>query len=197
MKKVYPKKTPKGIYLSNKQEMLFSFNDPKAFLSLIHMSEIALIVFITINAPCLYNIECDYSLARVIGIIVYWSLIAIILFFFVTPDILVKYSFASKTVMLRDYKLASIPIQNHKERLKESYKKFYRGIKMMNRLVDWRLKSWFVKKSVKTIHKNFINNAFKILQDKNDESAKRIPIKNVKDLGHLFGHDLAIDEVLA
>lgn len=99
--------------------------------------------------------------------------------------------------MLRDYKLASIAIQNHKERLKDSYKKFYRGIKMMNRLVDWRLKSWFVKKSVKTIHKNFINNAFKILQDKTDDNAKRIPIKNVKDLGHLFGHKLETDEILA
>jgi hypothetical protein len=27
---------------------------------------------------------------------------------------------------------------------------------MVNRFVDWRLKSWFVKKSVKTIHKHFV-----------------------------------------
>jgi hypothetical protein len=33
---------------------------------------------------------------------------------------------------------------------------------MVNRFVDWRLKSWFVKKSVKTIHKHFVTNIISV-----------------------------------
>jgi len=41
MKEKYPKKTPNSIYLSNKQEMLFPFKDPKFLLSMVQLSEIS------------------------------------------------------------------------------------------------------------------------------------------------------------
>lgn len=73
---------------------------------------------------------------------------------------LIQYTIASKIVMLRDFKLAAKAIQRQKQRVQSSYQKFYRGMKMMNRSVDLRLNSWYVKKSTKPIHKLQIESVF-------------------------------------
>ena len=56
LKQEYDTKGNAPKFPPNKQEMLFIFNNPKALLTFIHVGELGLIIWLTGNAPILWNI---------------------------------------------------------------------------------------------------------------------------------------------
>jgi hypothetical protein len=126
LKNDYPKTKVAPKFPSNKQEMLFILSNPKALLTFIHIGELGMVIWLTGNAPILWNITGPYPWVYIGVILGVWVICAFLVSIMFVPGMLKEYTFCSKVVMLRDFNLASLAIQNQKDRLKSSYKKFYR-----------------------------------------------------------------------